>query len=67
MMVGDTGDSTAVDAATATIVERFGGIDIWVNNAARLLVRPLVETRTGTACSPRTSTGTSMAAAAPQG
>ena len=44
MMVGDTGDSTAVDAATAAIVERFGGIDIWVNNAARLLVKPLVET-----------------------
>ena len=44
MMVGDTGDSTAVDAATTAIVERFGGIDIWVNNAARLLVKPLVET-----------------------
>ena len=44
MMVGDTGDSTAVDAAATAIVERFGGIDIWVNNAARLLVKPLVET-----------------------
>jgi NAD(P)-dependent dehydrogenase (short-subunit alcohol dehydrogenase family) len=44
MIVGDTGDSTAVDAAAAAIVERFDGIDIWVNNAARLLVKPLVET-----------------------
>ncbi len=44
MMVGDTGDSTAVDAAAAAIVEHFGGIDIWVNNAARLIVKPLVET-----------------------
>lgn len=44
MMVGDTGDSAAVDAAAARAVERFGGIDIWVNNAARLIVKPLVET-----------------------
>ncbi len=44
MLVGDTGDSTAVDTAAAAVVERFGGIDIWVNNAARLLVKPLVET-----------------------
>jgi len=43
MMVGDTGDPEAVDAAAATVVERFGGIDIWVNNAARLLLKPLVE------------------------
>ena len=44
MMVGDTGDSAAVDAAAARAVERFGGIDIWVNNAARLIVKPLDET-----------------------
>ncbi|MEP6893165.1 MAG: SDR family NAD(P)-dependent oxidoreductase, partial [Gaiellaceae bacterium] len=44
MMVGDTGDSEAVDVFAAATVERFGGIDIWVNNAARLLVKPLVET-----------------------
>jgi NAD(P)-dependent dehydrogenase (short-subunit alcohol dehydrogenase family) len=44
MMVGDTGDAEAVDAAAAAVVERFGGIDIWVNNAARLLLKPLVET-----------------------
>ncbi len=44
MIVGDTGDSETVDAAAAAAVERFGGIDIWVNNAARLIVKPLVET-----------------------
>ena len=44
MLVGDTGDSDAVDAAAAAAAERFGGIDIWVNNAARLVVKPLVET-----------------------
>ena len=44
MIVGDTGDSGAVDAAAAAAVDRFGGIDIWVNNAARLVVKPLVET-----------------------
>ena len=44
MLVGDTADSDTVDAAAAAVVERFGGIDIWVNNAARLLIKPLVET-----------------------
>lgn len=41
---GDTGDPEAVEAFATEVVERFGGIDIWVNNAARLLVKPLVET-----------------------
>ena len=44
MLVGDTSDPTAVNAAAAAAAERFGGIDIWVNNAARLLIKPLVET-----------------------
>jgi NAD(P)-dependent dehydrogenase (short-subunit alcohol dehydrogenase family) len=26
------------------VEDAWGGIDVWVNNAARLLVRPLVET-----------------------
>jgi NAD(P)-dependent dehydrogenase (short-subunit alcohol dehydrogenase family) len=41
---GDTGDRTAVDGFAAAVAERLGGIDIWVNNAARLLVKPIVET-----------------------
>jgi NAD(P)-dependent dehydrogenase (short-subunit alcohol dehydrogenase family) len=41
---GDTGDREAVESLAARVVETWGGIDVWVNNAARLLVRPLVET-----------------------
>jgi NAD(P)-dependent dehydrogenase (short-subunit alcohol dehydrogenase family) len=41
---GDTGDHEAVEALAARVVEEWGGIDVWVNNAARLMVRPLVET-----------------------
>jgi NAD(P)-dependent dehydrogenase (short-subunit alcohol dehydrogenase family) len=44
MIVGDTGRREDVDGLAATAAERLGGIDIWVNNAARLLVRPIVET-----------------------
>lgn len=41
---GDTGrPEDLADLATAA-VDRWGGIDIWVNNAARLLVKPFVET-----------------------
>ena len=41
---GDAGDAAAHDELAAATVERFGGIDIWVNNAAKLLVKPVVET-----------------------
>lgn len=44
MLVGDTSRSEDVERLADAAVERFGGIDIWVNNAARILVRPLVET-----------------------
>ncbi|MGH3103377.1 MAG: SDR family NAD(P)-dependent oxidoreductase [Gaiellaceae bacterium] len=44
MLVGDTGDAATVARLAEATVERFGGIDVWVNNAARLLVKPLVET-----------------------
>jgi NAD(P)-dependent dehydrogenase (short-subunit alcohol dehydrogenase family) len=43
MVVGDTGRAEDVDRLAATAVERFGGIDIWVNNAAGLLVKPVLE------------------------
>jgi 3-oxoacyl-[acyl-carrier protein] reductase len=40
----DTGDpATAARLADAAEAE-FGGIDIWVNNAARLMVKPILET-----------------------
>jgi NAD(P)-dependent dehydrogenase (short-subunit alcohol dehydrogenase family) len=41
---GDTGDGGAVDELARSVVDEWGGIDVWVNNAARLFVRPLVET-----------------------
>jgi NAD(P)-dependent dehydrogenase (short-subunit alcohol dehydrogenase family) len=41
---GDTGDRDAVEALAGRVVEEWGGIDVWVNNAARLMVRPLAET-----------------------
>ena len=41
---GDTGDGAAVEGLANRVVEEWGGIDVWVNNAARLMVRPLVET-----------------------
>lgn len=44
MLVGDTSCSEDVEGLADAAVEGLGGIDIWVNNAARLLVRPLLET-----------------------
>ncbi len=41
---GDTGDREAVEALASRVVAEWGGIDVWVNNAAGLLVKPLVET-----------------------
>lgn len=44
MLQGDVSDpATAIGLARAT-VEAWGGIDIWINNASRLLVRPFFET-----------------------
>jgi NAD(P)-dependent dehydrogenase (short-subunit alcohol dehydrogenase family) len=41
---GDTGDCEAVEGLAKHVVDEWGGIDVWVNNAARLMVRPLAET-----------------------
>jgi NAD(P)-dependent dehydrogenase (short-subunit alcohol dehydrogenase family) len=43
-VAGDTGDVDAIDGLAARVVDEWGGIDVWVNNAARLMVKPLVET-----------------------
>src|SRR3954447_4574124 len=40
---GDTGDPAAVQALADTAVAELGGLDIWVNNAARLQVKPFLE------------------------
>jgi NAD(P)-dependent dehydrogenase (short-subunit alcohol dehydrogenase family) len=41
---GDTGDGETVEQLVRRLAHEWGGIDVWVNNAARLLVRPIVET-----------------------
>jgi NAD(P)-dependent dehydrogenase (short-subunit alcohol dehydrogenase family) len=43
-VAGDTGDVGAVDDLARRVHEAWGGIDVWVNNAARLFLKPLVET-----------------------
>jgi NAD(P)-dependent dehydrogenase (short-subunit alcohol dehydrogenase family) len=40
----DTGDPATARLLSDMAKERFGGVDIWVNNAARLMVKPLIET-----------------------
>jgi NAD(P)-dependent dehydrogenase (short-subunit alcohol dehydrogenase family) len=40
---GTTGDTKDVDGLADDAALRWGGIDIWVNNAARLLVQPFLE------------------------
>ncbi len=44
LLIGDTGNVADVERLAAKATEKLGGIDIWVNNAARLLVKPLLET-----------------------
>jgi NAD(P)-dependent dehydrogenase (short-subunit alcohol dehydrogenase family) len=41
---GDTGDPTLAPRLASEALDRFGSLDIWVNNAAALMVKPLVET-----------------------
>jgi NAD(P)-dependent dehydrogenase (short-subunit alcohol dehydrogenase family) len=43
VLCGDTGDPAAVQALADAAVAELGGIDIWVNNAARLMVKPFLE------------------------
>jgi NAD(P)-dependent dehydrogenase (short-subunit alcohol dehydrogenase family) len=44
MLTGDTGRAEDVERLASAAVDAFGGIDIWVNNAAKLMVKPLLET-----------------------
>jgi NAD(P)-dependent dehydrogenase (short-subunit alcohol dehydrogenase family) len=43
-LAGDTGEVEAVNGLARAVVDAWGGIDVWVNNAARLMVKPVVET-----------------------
>lgn len=46
ILQGSTADEVHVREMADRAVERWGGLDIWVNNAARILVRPFLETTT---------------------
>jgi len=41
---GDTGDPEQVESFAQRVEDELGGIDVWVNNAARLFVKPVAET-----------------------
>ncbi len=41
---GDTGDVQTIERLAGAVIDRWGGFDVWVNNAARLMVKPVVET-----------------------
>src|SRR5215831_18626472 len=41
---GDTGDAEQVESLAQRVEDELGGIDVWVNNAARRFVRPVAET-----------------------
>jgi NAD(P)-dependent dehydrogenase (short-subunit alcohol dehydrogenase family) len=42
-VAGDTGDPEQVESLAQRVTSEWGGIDVWVNNAARLFVKPVVE------------------------
>jgi NAD(P)-dependent dehydrogenase (short-subunit alcohol dehydrogenase family) len=43
MVEGTTADAAVVEAFAEQVEQELGPIDVWVNNAARLLVRPFLE------------------------
>jgi len=43
MLKGDTSRAADVEALADRVVGEWGGIDVWVNNAARMLVKPFLE------------------------
>lgn len=43
MVEGNTADPGAVESFAARVEDELGPIDIWVNNAARIMVRPFLE------------------------
>src|SRR5215213_404781 len=44
---GDTGDPEVVETLAQRVADAWGGIDIWVNNAARLMVKPFLDLTDG--------------------
>ena len=44
IFAADTGDPGTAGRLAEQATDRWGSLDIWVNNAARLMVKPLIET-----------------------
>lgn len=44
LVEGDVGDPATAERLADAAVEAWGGVDIWVNNASRLIVKPFLET-----------------------
>lgn len=44
MIEGSTADADVVEAFAQRVEDELGPIDVWVNNAAKILVRPFLET-----------------------
>jgi 3-oxoacyl-[acyl-carrier protein] reductase len=44
MLEGDVGDPATAERLAQGAEDAWGGIDVWVNNAARLIVKPFLET-----------------------
>jgi NAD(P)-dependent dehydrogenase (short-subunit alcohol dehydrogenase family) len=43
MLTGDTGDPATAERLADAAADAFGSVDVWVNNAARLMVKPFLE------------------------
>ena len=43
MLAGDTGDPATAERVADAALDAFGSLDVWINNAARLMVRPFLE------------------------
>ena len=46
IMQGSTADEAHIDDMADQVVERWGSLDIWVNNAARIFVKPFLQLET---------------------
>jgi len=46
ILQGSTADEDHIEALASAVVDRWGSLDIWVNNAARIFVKPFLDLET---------------------